>query len=199
MSGADAVGFGDPFDERDVLNSSPMFSEYLNQLKDLWLRPSDFFEKTVKKGDDKLASRFVVRTSLLVALELGFSEALGGGDLRIIAFVTLVLVLVMPFVLSLWVLLWSLFIRLCAQLLGETLPLDKVRLIVSYSAGGWVTLVLGFGWGLLFSMIMVFFQAVGFEKVLGYSRWNSRIYAGFPFALLAMLILIFTLLFKVFK
>ncbi len=176
-----------------------MFTEYFDQLRSLWLRPSVFFETTAKKNDEKLASRFVVRTSLLVALELGLSEALGGGDLRIIAFVTLVLVLVMPFVLAMWVSLWSRFIALCAQLLGEKVPLDKVRLVVSYSAGGWITLVLGFGWGALLSTIMVFFQALGFEKVLGYSRWSSRVYVGFPFALMLVLALIFTLLFKVFK
>jgi hypothetical protein len=136
---------------------------------------------------------------MVVALELGLSEALGGGDLRIIAFVTLVLFLVMPFVLSAWVWLWARFITLCSQLLGESLPLDKVRLVVSYSAGGWITLVLGFGWGALLSTVMVFFQALGFEKVLGYSRWNSRIYVGFPFAIMVVLVLIFTLLFKVFK
>lgn len=176
-----------------------MVIQYLNQLKFLWLRPSEFFEKTVKKSDEKQASRFVLLTSLLVALELGLSEAFTGGDLRLIAFVTLLMVLFMPFVISLWVYLWSLFIRLCGQLLGEALPLEKIRPIVAYSAGGWITFGLGFGWGALFSIVMVFFQAVGFEKVLGYSRWNSRIYAGFPFSLVAVLALIFTLLFKVFK
>jgi len=35
--------------------------------------------------------------------------------------------------------------------------------------------------------------------VLGYSKWNSAVYAGFPFSIMAVLVLIFTLLFKVFK
>ncbi len=176
-----------------------MFNQYFTQLISLWLRPSDFYEKTVKKSDYKQASRFVTLTSFLVALELGLSEALSGGDLRIIAFVTLLLILFMPFVLWFWVSVWSLFVRLCGQLFGEELPLDKVRLIVSYSAGGWVTLLLGFGWGGLLSVVMVVFQALGFQKVLGYSKWNSVVYVGFPFSLMAVLVLIFTLLFKVFK
>jgi hypothetical protein len=176
-----------------------VFKQYFHQLISLWFRSSDFYEKTVKKSDDRQASRFVVLTSFLVALELGLSQAFSGGDLRIVAFVTFLLILFMPFALWVWVYVWSLFIRLCGQLLGEDLPLDKVRLVVAYSAGGWVTLGLGFTLGGLLSVVMVVFQALGFQKVLGYSKWNSVVYVGFPFSLLAVLVLIFTLLFKVFK
>jgi hypothetical protein len=176
-----------------------MLNQYFKQLIALWLNSSIFFEKTVNKSDDKQASRFVVLTSFLVALELGLAQAFSGGDLRIVAFVTFLLLLFMPFALWVWVYAWSLFIRLCGQLLGEDLPLNKVRLVVAYSAGGWITLGLGFTLGGLLSVVMVVFQALGFQKVLGYSKWNSVVYVGFPFSLLAVLILIFTLLFKVFK
>jgi hypothetical protein len=176
-----------------------MFNQYFNQLLALWSRPSNFYEKTVKKSDAKQASRFVVLTSFLVALEMGLTQALTGGDLRIVAFVTLLLILFMPLVLWVWVHGWAWFIRICGLLLGENFPIEKIRPIVAFSAGGWITLGLGFGLGGLLSIVMVAFQALGFRKVLGCSKWNSAIYAGFPFSLMAVLVLIFTLLFKVFK
>jgi hypothetical protein len=176
-----------------------MFQRYFSQLFSLWVRPSVFYEATVKASDAKQASRFVVFTSFLVAIELGLAQALSGGDLRIVIFVTFLLVLFVPFALWVWVYGWSLFIRLCGQLFGADIPFDKIRLVVAYSAGGWVALGLGFGLGGLLTVVMVFFQALGFQKVLGYSRWNSAVYAGFPFSVLAVLVLIFTLLFKVFK
>lgn len=176
-----------------------MFHQYLNQLFELWFRPSDFFETTVKKSDNQQASRFVVLTSFLVALELGLTQALTGGDLRIVAFVTLLLIFFMPFAFWVWVYGWAWFIRVCGLLLGEDFPIEKVRPLVAFSAGGWITLGFGFGLGGGLSMVMVVFQALGFQKVLGYSRWSSAVYAGFPFSLMAVLILIFTLLFKVFK
>jgi hypothetical protein len=176
-----------------------MFDQYFNQLLGLWFRPSDFYEKTVNKSDNKQASRFVVLTSFLVALELGLAEALTGGDLRIVAFVTLLLILFIPFVFWVWVHGWTWFIHICGLLLGEDFPMEKIRPIVAFSAGGWITLGLGFGWGGLLSVVIVVFQALGFQKVLGYSKWNSAVYAGFPFSIMAVLVLIFTLLFKVFK
>jgi len=176
-----------------------MFNQYFSRLFALWLHSSDFYGETVRKSDNKQASRFVVLTSFLVALELGLTQALTGGDLRIVAFVTLLLILFMPLVFWVWVNGWAWFIRVCGLLLGEDIPMEKIYPIVAFSAGGWITLGLGFGLGGLLSVVIVVFQALGFQKVLGYSKWNSAIYVGFPFSIMAVLVLIFTLLFKVFK
>jgi hypothetical protein len=116
-----------------------------------------------------------------------------------VGLVTGVMLVCLPFAVVLWVYLWSFFMGLCAVLLGETLPLEKTRSIVAYSVGGLVALGLGFGLGGVLALVMFVFQYVGFQKVLGHSRWQSAVYVGFPFSLVAVMAIIFTLMFKVFK
>ncbi len=176
-----------------------MVTEYLSQLKFLWFRCPEFFEQTFNKPDEKGGIRFAILTSLLVALEIGLSEALSGGTIWIVVLVTGVMLAGLPFAVLLWVYLWSFFIKLCGVLLGETLPTEKTRPIVAYSVGGLVALGLGFGLGGILTLVIFVFQFFGFQKVLGYSRWQSAVYVGFPFSLLAVMVIIFTLMFKVFK
>jgi hypothetical protein len=185
-------------EEKDVLDFIHMIKEYLNDLKFLWLRPSEFFDRPRKEGDEKAISKFTILTGVLVALEVGLVEALGGGSIWIIALITALNVLVLPFAIMVWVYLWTSFVRFCAILLGETLPLEPVRQVVAYSAAGLVALGLGFGLGKWLLLAIVVFQIVGIEKALGCSRWMASIYVGLPFALVGVLGGLFAFMFKVF-
>ena len=176
-----------------------MVTDYFSRLKLLWFHCPEFYEQTLKKPDAKASIRFAVLTSLLVVVEIGGAEALSGGAIKNVAFVTAVLLAGLPFALVLFVHLWSFFMRLCGVLLGENLPADQLRPIVAYSLGGLVALGLGFGLGGVLALAIFVFQYIGFQKVLGYSRWQSAVYVGFPFSLVAVMGIIFTLLFKVFK
>lgn len=176
-----------------------MLTDYLSSLKLLWFHCPEFFEQTLKKPDGRSAIRFAVLTSLLVAVEIGLAEALSGGAITIVALVTIVLLAGLPFASFLFVHLWSFFMRLCGVLLGEDLSAEQLRPIVAYSLGGLVALGLGSGLGGVLALAIIVFQYVGFRKVLGYSRWQSAVYVGFPFSLVAVMGIIFTLLFKVFK
>jgi hypothetical protein len=183
-----------------------MVTDYLAQLKFLWFRCPEFYEQTFSKSEGKGAIRFAILTSLLVALEIGLSEAfssgtiwIGGSSLRNVGLVTGVMLAGLPFAVVLWVYLWTFYMGLCGVLMGETLPKEKIRSIVAYSVGGLVALGLGFGLGGLLTLVVFVFQYVGFQKVLGYSRWQSAVYVGFPFSLVAVMAIIFTLMFKVFK
>src|SRR6185503_10220210 len=160
-----------------------MVTEYLAQLKFLWFRCPEFFETTFSRPDEKGAIRFAVLTSFLVALEIGLAEAFSGGTIWIVGLVTIVMLVGLPFAVIIWVYFWSFFIKLCGVLLGETLPVEKTRPIVAYSVGGLVALGLGFGLGGLLALVIFVFQFFGFQKVLGYSRWQSAVYVGFPFSL----------------
>ncbi len=176
-----------------------MMKDYFRKLKLLWFHPAEFFEAHFNRADDKEAMRFSVLTSCLVALELGLAEAFSGGSIWIITFVTVLMLIGLPFVVTVWIYLWSAFMKLCANLMGETLPLAPVRQVVAYSVGGLVLLGLGFGLGTFLALAIFVFQVYGFEKVLRYSRWTSVVYVGLPFSMVAVLIGIFTLMFKVFK
>src|SRR6185369_1517533 len=117
-----------------------MVTDYLAQLKFLWFRCPEFYERTFSRPYEKGPIRFAILTSLLVALEIGFSEAfssgtiwIGGSSLRNVGLVTAVMLAGLPFLVLVWVYLWSFFIGLCGVLLGETLPLEKTRPIVAYS------------------------------------------------------------------
>lgn len=175
-----------------------MIKEYFEKLKLLWLHPSVFFDRNVFPPDEKQAVRFAVITGLLAALELGLVEAFTGGSLSIVALVTFVLLVGMPFLVTLWVFLWSGFMRLCAFLLGETLPMDSVRPVVAYSAGGLAALGLGLGIGKWLALSMVVFQLLGIEKALGCSRWTAVVYVGLPFSMVGVMTGLLTLMFKVY-
>src|SRR5579872_4191391 len=124
-----------------------MAKEYFNNLRLLWFHPAEFFDQGFGPEGEKNAFRFAVLTGLLVALELGISEALTGGSLGIVTFVTVILVAGMPLAVTVWIYLWTAFVKLCAYLLGESLPARQVRLVVAYSLAGLVGLGLGFGLG----------------------------------------------------
>ncbi len=176
-----------------------MVKEYFDNLKLLWLHPAEFFDRDFGPEGEKNAFRFAVLTGLLVALELGVSEALTGGSPGIVAFVTAILLAGMPLAVTAWIYLWTAFVRLCIYLLGEVLPVAQVRLVVAYSLAGLVGLGLGFGLGKWLALAVFLFQVFGMEKVLSCSRWTAAVYVGLPFSMLAVLAGFFTLMFKVFK
>lgn len=176
-----------------------MINEYLGKVRALWLEPGVFFDQDFGPAAEKDAFRFAVVTGLLVALELGIAEALAGGSLSIIALVTGIMLLAMPFLVTVWIYLWTHFMRLCAYLLGENLPQEPVRLVVAYSVGGWLVAGLGFGLGKWLALAAFLFQLLGIEKILPCSRWTAAVYVGLPFSMMAVLAGFFTLMFKVFK
>ncbi len=176
-----------------------MIKEYFSNLKNLWLGPAEFFEMNLGSEPEKHAIRFAALTSLLVALELGLVEILSDSSKVTVGIILALMLIGMPFLIVLWVYLWTAFMRLCAYLLGESLPADKVRLVVAYSAAGLVALGLGFGVGIWLALMVFVFQVIGIEKILGYSRWTAAVYVGLPFSLIAVLAGFFTLMFKVIK
>src|SRR5579864_4764734 len=115
-----------------------MAKEYFDKLKLVWFRPVEFFDQDFGPEGEKNAFRFAVLTGFLVALELGISEALSGGSPGIVAFVTVILLAGMPLAVTVWIYFWTGFVRLCAYLLGEGLPIRQVRLVVAYSLAGLV-------------------------------------------------------------
>ena len=176
-----------------------MGKEYFNKLKFLWLNPAEFFDQDFGPEGEKNAYRFAVLTGLLVALELGISEALSGGSRGIVAFVTVFLLAGMPLAVAVWVYLWTAFVKLCAYLLGESLPTRQVRLVVAYSLAGLIALGLGFGLGKWLALAIFLFQVFGIEKTLSCSRLTAVVFVGLPFSMLVVLAGFFTLMFKVFK
>ena len=182
-----------------VLNSSPMFKNYFQNLTELGLHPARFFERDFGPAGEKESIRFAVLTGVLVALELGISEALGGGSLGIVALVTGLTLLGMPFFVTLWIYLWAGFMKLCAYLLGENFPLQPVRQVVGFSVAGMIPLGIGFGFGKWLALASFPLQVLGVEKALRCSRWTALVYVGLPFSMLAVLGGFFFLMFKVFK
>ncbi|HVM32041.1 MAG TPA: hypothetical protein VMU88_02840, partial [bacterium] len=71
-------------------------------------------------------------------------------------------------------------------------------LMVGYSSAGLVLLGLG-GWvGKLLSLSTVFFQVLGMERILGCSRWTALLFVFLPFSIFLLLLVFFSLMFKVF-
>jgi hypothetical protein len=176
-----------------------MVKEYFENLRFLWSRPSEFFEERSAAEDEKEAFRFANLTGILVALELGLAEIFSGGSIINIVLVTLGMLLGMPFFVNAWIYLWSGFMKLCANLMGETLPLDPVRRVVAYSIAGIALLGLGWGLGKWLALATFVFQVFGVEKALRCSRWTAGVYVGLPSSLVAMLLLFVLFMFKVFK
>ena len=189
-----------PFPPKGCVKLYPsMVKEYLENLRSIWSGPADFFERNFGPSGEKDAFQFAVLTSFLVALELGLSEAWSGGSLGMVALVTVLMLIGMPFFMTAWVFLWASFMKLCGYLLGESLPLGPLRRVSAYSAAGLVALGVGFGLGKWLALAVFVFQIFGVEKSLRCSRWTAAVYVGLPFSLVAVLMGFFTLMFKVFK
>jgi len=176
-----------------------MVRHYFENLRFLWFRPSEFFSQNYQPGDEKESFRFANLTGILVALELGLAEILAGGSKLNVVLVTVAMLLAMPFLVTAGIYLWSGFMRLCAFLVGESLPLEPVRQVVAYSIAGIALLGLGFGLGKWLFLAVFIFQFYGVEKVLKCSRWTAGIYVGLPFSLVAVLLVFVAFMFKVFK
>jgi hypothetical protein len=176
-----------------------MVQQYFLNLRFLWSRPSVFFNENYDSHDEKQAFRFANITGILVALELGIAEIFSGGSITNVALVTMVMLLGMPFFVNAWIYLWSGFMKLCAYMLGETLPLEPMRQVVAYSVAGIAFLGLGYGLGKWSALATFVFQVFGIEKVLRCSRWTAGIYVGLPFSLVAVLSGFVIFMFKVFK
>ena len=176
-----------------------MLKTYIRKLRLLWRHPVEFFQEAQYEPDLKEASRFAILTGLLVALEIGVTEALSGGHTEIVALVTLALLVVMPLVVMLWIYLWAGFMKLCGFLLGNDLPSGPLRQAVAYSTGGWVPIIVGFGLGKWMALVTFLFQFFGVEKGLNCSRWAAAVYVGLPFSIVAVVFGLVTLMFKVFK
>ncbi len=176
-----------------------MVRHYFENLRFLWFRPGEFFSRNYQPGDEKESFRFANLTGVLVALERSLSEILAGGSKVNVVLVTLATLLAMPFLVTAGIYLWSGFMRLCAFLVGESLPLEPVRQVVAYSIAGIALLGLDFSLVIWLSLAVFVFQVFGMEKVLKCSRWTAGIYVGLPFSLVAVLLVFVALMFKVFK
>ena len=100
-----------------------MIKAYFQKLFFLWRKPVDFFSTVAHEAQPQEASAFAALTAVLVSLELGLQEALSGGSPSIVAFVTLILLVGLPFVVLVCGYLWVFFIRLTGFLLGTNLGL----------------------------------------------------------------------------
>ncbi len=176
-----------------------MIRHYFEDLRFLWLDPAQFFGRAHIPEDEKESFRFANLTGIFVALELGLAEILAGGSIVNVTLVTVVMLLAMPFLVTAGIYLWAGFMRLCAYLIGESLPLEPVRQIVAYSVAGIALMGLGFGLGKWSCLAVFVFQLFGVEKVLRCSRWTAGIYVGLPFSLVAVLLVFVAFMFKVFK
>lgn len=178
-----------------------MIKDYFNQLIGLWLHPVEFFTKRFDPEDEKAATRFSILTGILVALESGISEALGGGSLGIVALVTVILLVAMPFLVTVWIYAWTGFLKLCSFLLNlnENLDVERMRRVVAYSLAGLIVSAVGFGLGKWLILVMFIFQVLGTERVQRCSRWTAVVYVGLPFSLMAVLGILGAFMFKVFK
>jgi hypothetical protein len=176
-----------------------MVQEYFQNLRFLWSRPAEFFDDNYDADGETKAFRFANITGLLVAVELGVAEIFSGGSIMNVVLVTLVMLLGMPFFVNAWIYLWSGFMKLCAYMLGEVLPLEPVRQVVAYYVAGLAFLGLGYGLGKWLALAIFVFQIFGVEKVLRCSRWTAGIYVGLPFSLVAVLTGFVIFMFKVFK
>ena len=141
-----------------------MVLEYFQNLGFLWSRPAEFFDKNYDVRGENKAFRFANITGILVSVELGVVEIFSGGSVMNVVLVTLVMLLGMPFFVNAWIYLWSGFMKLCAYMLGEVLPLEPVRQVVAYSVAGLAFLGLGYGLGKWLALAIFIFQIFGVEK-----------------------------------
>jgi len=170
---------------------------YFIRLWGLWSDPADFFARP-EQGDPSRAVPFAAMTGALLAVELGVWEALTGGSLGMVALVTGLLLLALPVAVLLLSLLWARFMGLCAYFLGEELPKEKVFPVVAYSMAGLASFILGPGLGKWLALSAFFFQFLGLERSLSCSRWSALVFVGLPFSMAAVLVVFFTLIFKIY-
>ncbi len=181
-----------------VLNLPTMIKAYFRKLVFLWRHPVDFFSTAALESKPQEASTFAAMTAVLVSLELGLQEALSRGTLSIVAFVTLMLLIGLPFAVLVCGYLWAYFIRLTGILLGADLYLPDLQKLVFYSSGGLAALGVAYLLGKWVAIAALFFQVVGAEKVLACSRVSAYVYILLPAAMMGVLMAVLALLFKVF-
>jgi hypothetical protein len=175
-----------------------MIKAYFQKLYFLWRRPGDFFSSAARDAKPQEASTFAAMTAVLVALELGLQEALSGGTPSIVAFVTLALLVGLPFIVLVCAYLWAFFIRLTGFLLGANLPLPGLQKLALYSSGGLAALGVAYLVGKWVALAVVVFQVVGAGEFLPCSRVSSYVYILLPASMMGVLMVILALLFKVF-
>jgi len=175
-----------------------MFTDYLLKTRSLFTRPSEFYADVLRRGEFREAARYSMITGGCVALELALKELFSSGSAPIVALVAGLLLLLLPCALLLGVYAWSAFMRLCATLLNESLPVAPLRVVVAYSMAGFLAMLFGFSLGKWISLVLLVFQVYGVEKMLKCSRWTSVVFVMFPFSIMSVLLVLFTLMFKVF-
>jgi len=175
-----------------------MIKAYFQKLFFLWRRPTEFFSSVAFEAKPQEASTFAALTAVLVALLLGLQEALSGGTPSIVAFVTLVLLVALPFVVLVCGYLWALFIRLTGYLLGANLSLPDLQKLVLYSSGGLAALGVAYLLGKWVALAVLVFQVIGAGEVMSCSKVSAYVYVLLPAAMMGVLTLILALLFKVF-
>ena len=171
---------------------------YFRKLLMLWTRPGEFYSAAALETDSQPASNFAALTAILVAVELGLQEALSGGTLSIVAFVTVALLIALPFGVLLSGFLWAGFIRLTASLLGADLPFLALQKLVFYSCGGLAAMALAFLVGKWAALAVFFFQVAGSGEMLSCSKVSAYVYVLLPASMFGVLGLVLALLFKVF-
>jgi hypothetical protein len=175
-----------------------MIKAYFQKLFFLWRKPVDFFSTVAHEAQPQEASAFAALTAVLVSLELGLQEALSGGSPSIVAFVTLILLVGLPFVVLVCGYLWAFFIRLTGFLLGTNLPLPDLQKLVLYSSGGLAALGVAYLVGKWVALTVIVFQVIGAGEILAYSKVSSYVYILLPAAMMGVLMAVLALLFKVF-
>jgi len=175
-----------------------MLTQYLRQLKTVLIQPSEFFFNALESSDMNDASKFAALTAILVALEVGLDEFLGGGSLGMVGLVTIIMLVGLPFATLVGIYVWAGFTKVCGYLMDVNLPMGPLRLVTAYSSAGMLALGLGFTLGKWLALVIVFYQVVGMERALKCSRITAVIYVMLPLSLVGVLVGIFTLMFKVF-
>jgi hypothetical protein len=175
-----------------------MIRVYFQKLFSLWIRPVGFFSTAAFEAKPQEASTFAALTAVLVSLELGLQEALSGGTPSIVAFVTLALLVALPFAVLVCGYLWAFFIRLTGFLLGADLSLPDLQKLVLYSSGGLVALGVAYLVGKWVALAVLVFQVIGAGEVLACSKVSAYVYVLLPAAMLGVLMAVLALLFKVF-
>ncbi len=162
------------------------------------LSPSAFYAEALERGDRKAAFRYSLVTGALVALELTAREFFSSGSTSLVLLTSLILLPALPALMAAGVHAWTWFMGLSASLLGEKLPRSPLKLVVAYSVAGFLTMGFGFTVGKWLSLGLLVFQVFGVEKMLKCSRWTAVVFVGLPFCIVGVVVLLFTLMFKVF-
>ena len=171
---------------------------YLSKLRLLALRPGAFFDGLPREtGTD--GARAFARWSGLTAAALFFAREmlLGGRISWVVALAALMAMLVGPWVMEGLALVWSVFLRLAAGLLGEALDVSVATRVAGFSTAGLLPLATGLPWLGWLSLVTIFYQVRGFEKTIPCGRFRASILAGFPALMVLTVWGLVTLIFKI--